>query len=215
MNIVSDEFCIVVQNNVTAEITLTLLSEKSHIQIYSHNNVDLTVRVIILFPEVVDLQISVFLCGEQSRVNVLGMYALAQMQSVEVVTQQFHCGRNNYSRLILQGLLIGQSKVKHNGTIKIEKNASGTYALQNNKNILLSNKSSAISIPNIEVLNHDVQCFHGACVGKFGQKEMQYMQSRGLSDGIIKQLLVEALFSDVLFNYENKNLILKKVYEEI
>lgn len=198
-----------------AEITLTLLAEKSHIQIYSHDNVDIIVRVIILFPDIVDLQISAFLCGEKSRVNVLGMYALAQMQSVEIVTYQLHCGKNNYSRLILQGLLLGQSKVKHNGTIKIDKNASGTYALQNNKNILLSSKSSAVSIPNIEVSNDDVQCFHGACVGKFGQKEMQYMQSRGLSDGIIKQLLVEALFSDILSNYENKKLILKRVYEEI
>jgi len=103
----------------------------------------------------------------------------------------------------------------YDGTIRIEENACGTYALQNNKNILLSSTAAAISIPNIEVLNHDVQCYHGAAVGKFDTEQMQYMQSRGLGDVIIERLLIQTLFDEVLREYEKRELILQKVYEKI
>ena len=79
----------------------------------------------------------------------------------------------------------------------------------------MSDTSCAISIPNIEVLNHDVQCYHGAAVGKFDNLQMQYMQSRGLGESMIQHLLIQALFQEVLQGYKNRELILQNVYENI
>ena len=188
---------------------------KTKIHFYCHNNIDLTVRLIILFPEQAEIAIDTFLCGNNSRVAIRGMYALSGQQNIAITTRQIHCGKNCSSTLVMQGLVAGHARSLYEGTIRIEENACGTYALQNNKNILLSDTSCAISIPNIEVLNHDVQCYHGAAVGKFDTQQMQYMQSRGLGDAKIQQLLIQTLFEEVLQGYENKELILQNVYEKI
>lgn len=193
-----------VTQSVTAEITF-----------FCADHIDLTVRLIILFPQAVEISVSVMMCGDHSKIEILGLCALAQEQSVKIKTDQIHCGKQSHSKLVLQGLLTGRALLTYDGTIRIEKDACGTYALQNNKNILLSSTASVISIPNIEVLNHDVQCYHGAAIGKFNIQQMHYMQSRGLDELMIKQLLVQELFAQVLQGYEKREFILQTVYEKI
>ena len=172
-------------------------------------------RLIILFPQAATINISVMMCGDLSNVAILGMCALAEQDTVSIKTNQIHCGKESKSKLILQGLLANNAIMRYDGTIHIEKDAFGTYALQNNKNILLSSTATAISIPNIEVLNNDVQCYHGTAIGKFDMQQMQYMQSRGLDEQMIQQLLVQELFAQVLQGYEKREFILKTVYEKI
>jgi Fe-S cluster assembly protein SufD len=155
------------------------------------------------------------ICGNNANVTIMAMCALHADQSVMIKTRQIHCGKGCRSKLLLQGLISDRAHLTYDGTIRIEKNASGTYALQNNKNILLSSTASAVSIPNIEVLNHDVQCYHGAAIGRFDITHIYYMQTRGLDECMVRQLLVRALFGDVLKGYEKKDLILQTVYEKI
>ena len=200
------------QSVVTIIITETI---RTKIEFYCYDNVDVTLRFIILFPEVADISCDIFLCGNNSRITIFGIYALSQENNLKITSRQIHCGQNCCSKLVMQGILSESARSIYEGTIHINEKASKTYALQNNKNILLSDKAAAISIPNIEVLNHDVQCYHGAAVGKFDLQQMQYMQSRGLDEFIIKKLLIQVLFEEPLQGYEKRELILQKVYEKI
>ena len=211
-----DGYNFILSKNHRAVINLFVTeSVTTHIKFFCADSVDLTVRLIVLFPQVADIHISVMMCGDRSNIDIVGMCALTEQQSVVITTQQIHCGKNSTSKFVLQGLINDHARLSYDGTIRIEKDACGTYALQNNKNILLSSTATAISIPNIEVLNHDVQCYHGAAVGKFDLKQMQYMQSRGLHAFMIQQLLVQELFAQVLQGYEKKEFILQTVYEKI
>ena len=200
------------QGTINLWITQDVTAE---IIIYCADTTDLTVRLILLFPLRADITVSVVMCGDHSKIAVLALCALAQQQSVKIKTHQIHCGKHSQSQLILQGLITDRAQLTYDGMIRIEQDACGTYALQNNKNILLSSTASAISIPNIEVLNHDVQCYHGAAIGKFDLQHMYYMQCRGLSTLQIKQLLVQELFAQILQGYEKRDFILQKVYENI
>ena len=204
------------QNSVQATVNFIIVeSIQTKIHFYCHDNINLNIRLIVLFSDQAEINIDIFLCGNNSCVTVLGMYALSGQQNLVIKTRQIHCGKNCKSRLVMQGLVAGHAKSLYEGTIRIQENACGTYALQNNKNILLSDTSAAISIPNIEVLHHDVQCYHGAAIGKFDTQQMMYMQSRGLDDVKIQQLLIQTLFEEPLQNYENRELILQTVYEKI
>ena len=214
-NLIEDHNFILPQNHRAVINLFVTESVTSHINFFCADSVDLIVRLIILFPQVADIQISVMICGNSSNITILGMCALTEQQLVTITTQQIHCGKNSTSKFVLQGLINDHARLSYDGTIRIEKDACGTYALQNNKNILLSSTATAISIPNIEVLNHDVQCYHGAAVGKFDLKQMQYMQSRGLHAFMIQQLLVQELFAQVLQGYEKREFILQTVYEKI
>ena len=215
LNLTDGHNFVMPENNSAVVNLLITKSVTTEINFFCGDSVDLTVRLIILFPQIADINISVTICGHNSNVTILSLCALTEEQSVIIKTKQVHCGKNSQSKLLLQGLISDQARLTYDGTIRIEKDASGTYALQNNKNILLSSTAAAVSIPNIEVLNHDVQCYHGAAIGKFDYKQMQYMQCRGLSELIIKQLLVQELFAQVLQGYEKRELILKTVYEKI
>lgn len=155
------------------------------------------------------------MCGQLSKVTVLGMCFLAENQSVRLQTCQLHCGEKTESRFVLQGLITGFGSLDYNGLIRIEENAFDTYALQNNKNILLSPTASVISIPNIEVLNNNVQCYHGSAVGRFALAQIEYMQSRGLDIFLVQSLLIKSLFAEILQGYEKKEFILQKIYEKI
>jgi Fe-S cluster assembly protein SufD len=190
-------------------------SVTAEINFFCADAIDLTIRLIVLFPETADITLSVMVCGDHSKIAILGICALSQQQAVIIKTTQIHCGKQSQSTLVLQGLITDHARLTYDGTIRIEKDACGTYALQNNKNILLSSTAAAISIPNIEVLNHDVQCYHGAAVGKFNMQQMQYMQSRGLGKLMIQQLLVQELFAQVLQGYEKREFILQTVYKKI
>lgn len=214
--VTDDHVCFVAKNIEQSVITLLVFqSVKTVIYFDCHDALNLTVRLLILFPKQSDITIHTFLCGNNVNVTILGMYGLTDQQKISLHSNQVHCGKDSTSRFIMQGLVAQNAQFFYDGTIRIEEFASGTYALQHNKNILLSNTSTAISIPNIEVLNHDVQCYHGAAVGKFDRHQIQYMQSRGLSDKIIQQLLIQALFQEPLQGYENRELILQSVYENI
>lgn len=208
------QFCI--PSQYRGQINL-LITQSVHVPItfFCADRVDATIRLIVLFAQVVDVQVRIVMCGEQSTVSFLGMCAIGQQQVVTIKTEQIHCGKNSKSHLVVQGLVTDQARLMYDGLIRIEKDASGTHALQNNKNILLSCTATAISIPNIEVLNHDVQCYHGTAIGKFDEAQMCYMQSRGLDAGVIRALLVQELFAQVLQGYEKREFILQRVYENL
>lgn len=179
------------------------------------DNVTVSIRFFCLFTQQVALSLTTLLCGVTSRANIVGLVALHADQKVLIQTMQIHCGKNTTSTLRLQALMNGSALMQYEGTIRIEENASGAYALQNNKNILLSKAASAISVPNIEVMNNDVQCYHGAAMGRFDEAHVQYLQSRGLTAKVIQQLLIRAFFVDVLQGYEKKESILQTIYEKI
>lgn len=173
------------------------------------------VRLIFLFAPQVDLQMKVIMCGAQTKVTILSMCAGQDDQKITLQTEQIHCGPANNSELILQAILQDRAKLQYDGTIRIEKDAAGSYASQKNTNILCSHKAVAISIPNIEVLHHQVQCYHAAATGKFDQEQMMYLQSRGLAQQQVYQLLVQAFYAPVLEGYEKKDSILQKIYETL
>ena len=212
----NQDYSFIVPDHHTGIISLQVaVSCVSQIKIYCASFVDLTVRLLMIEGHHVNINVSIIICGTKSNVKVLGLSVLHDQQSLIIQTQQIHCGKNSQSSLVLQGLLTGKSQLRYDGMIRIESDASQTYALQNNQNILLSDTAHAVSIPNIEVLNHDVQCYHGAAIGRFDRLQMQYMQSRGLDQQIIKRLLVAAFCQPVLQGYRKKDVVLQTIYEKI
>src|SRR5581483_4507319 len=73
-----------------------------------------------------------------------------------------------------------------------------TDAFQNNKNLLLGEKSHADSIPKLEILADDVKCSHGATVGPVDRKQVFYLMTRGLSESEAEELIVNGFFHQVL-----------------
>ena len=60
--------------------------------------------------------------------------------------------------------------------------AQKTDGYQANRNLVLSRKARADSIPGLEILADDVRCTHGATVGKIDQDQVFYLRARGIPE---------------------------------
>jgi Fe-S cluster assembly protein SufD len=67
-----------------------------------------------------------------------------------------------------------------------------------NKNILLSDDAEVDSQPMLEIFADDVQCTHGAAVGRLDPNAVFYLNSRGLDAREAQEVLVHGFVSEVL-----------------
>ena len=85
-----------------------------------------------------------------------------------------------------------------NGKILVEKNAQKTNAFQQNNNILLDDKSTVNTKPQLEIFADDVKCSHGCTVGQLDKEALFYLRSRGIPKKEAKGLLTYAFSNNVL-----------------
>jgi Fe-S cluster assembly protein SufD len=104
-----------------------------------------------------------------------------------------HCNSNE----IYKGVLTENSVGVFNGKIYVQPDAQKTNAFQQNNNLLLSDKASVNSKPQLEIFADDVKCSHGSTVGQLSKEAMFYLQSRGIGEQKARALLVNAFLFDV------------------
>ena len=85
-----------------------------------------------------------------------------------------------------------------NGKVVVNKEAQKTNAFQANNNILLSDKASINTKPQLEIFADDVKCSHGCTIGQLDDNAMFYLQSRGIPEKEAKALLTYAFANNVL-----------------
>lgn len=123
--------------------------------------------------------------------DVRGIYQVAGKGSVTMTTLQHHDAKNTISNLRIKGTVRDAAHVHHHGTIRITQRGAHTESAQHTKLLLLSDQARAISVPNIEVLTHDVQCAHGSAIGRLDEEQLWYLQARGLPPAQAEQLLID------------------------
>jgi Fe-S cluster assembly protein SufD len=80
----------------------------------------------------------------------------------------------------------------------VDYGARGTTAMQNNKNMLLTDKAKVNTRPFLEIYNDDVKCSHGATIGQLNADALFYLRTRCISERSAKMLLMYAFCEDVL-----------------
>jgi len=166
-----------------------------HICFYVERNAKLVVEILIT--SAANVQIECTLLGVGAEAHITGAYMLDASQKAQITTLQHHVASHTSSTLLMKGLLRDRAVSQYHGTVRIEKDAQGSCASQENKNILLSNSARAISVPSLEVLTHDVQCSHGSAIGRFDDEQLFYAASRGVDEKKAQHLLSNAFLADL------------------
>jgi Fe-S cluster assembly protein SufD len=138
------------------------------------------------------------LAGRGATGKMSGFYFTNGNQHLDHDTQQNHLAPNTTSDLLFKGALLGESRSIWQGMIYVDPKASKTDGYQANRNLVLSHKARADSIPGLEILTDDVRCTHGATVGKIDQDLVFYLQSRGLPKNEAEKLIVEGFFDPIM-----------------
>jgi Fe-S cluster assembly protein SufD len=101
-----------------------------------------------------------------------------------------HLARDTRSDLGFKVAMTGASRSAYTGLIRIAREATGCEAYQENRNLLLSPGARADSIPELEILNEDVRCSHGATMSRIDDEQLFYLQARGLARRQAVRLIV-------------------------
>jgi Fe-S cluster assembly protein SufD len=121
-------------------------------------------------------------------------------------TEHVHVHGNTFSDLDFKVVLEGHARSAYTGLIRIELEAGNSEAYQENRNLLLDSDCRAESIPELEILNEDVRCTHGATIGPIDEEQVFYLMTRGLSRRAAQRAIVEGFFAPALDRIDEKAL---------
>jgi len=138
------------------------------------------------------------LIGEGAFGRMSGFYFTDGTQHLDHDTQQNHMAPNTTSDLLFKGALKETSRSVWQGMIYVAPDAQKTDGYQANRNLVLSSKARADSIPGLEIMADDVRCTHGATAGKIDPDELFYLLSRGIERADAEQLIVEGFFDPIM-----------------
>ncbi len=142
------------------------------------------------------------LAGPGATSRVTGAYFADGDQHLDYDTFQEHIAPSTESDFAFKGALRENASAVWRGMIRVEEDAQKTNAYQENRNLLLSDKAHADSIPGLEIMANDVRCTHGATLGKVNREDLFYLMARGLSRAEAERLIVRGFFQDVLDRIE-------------
>ncbi len=136
--------------------------------------------------------------GEYMDSTLKGITIIGDKQHVDHNTLVHHIEPNCESHQDYKGIFGDRSTGVFNGKVLVDKEAQKTNAFQSNNNILLSDKASINTKPQLEIFADDVKCSHGCTIGQLDEKAMFYMRSRGIPEKEAKALLMFAFSNNVL-----------------
>ena len=138
--------------------------------------------------------------GERIDSTLKGVTIIGNKQHVDHNTLVHHIEPNCESHQDYKGIFDGNSTGVFNGKVVVNKEAQKTNAFQANNNILISDKSSINTKPQLEIFADDVKCSHGCTIGQLDNDALFYMKTRGIPEKEAKALLMYAFSNNVLIS---------------
>ena len=136
--------------------------------------------------------------GERIDSTLKGVTILGEKQHVDHHTLVHHAQPNCESHQDYKGIFGEKSTGVFNGKIIVDKIAQKTNAFQQNNNVLISDKATVNTKPQLEIFADDVKCSHGCTVGQLDEEALFYLQSRGIPKKEAQALLMYAFANNVL-----------------
>ncbi|WP_417859808.1 Fe-S cluster assembly protein SufD [Winogradskyella sediminis] len=156
--------------------------------------------------------------GERIDSTMKGITIIGDKQHVDHNTLVHHIEPNCESHQDYKGIFDGNATGVFNGKVVVEKLAQKTNAFQANNNILISDKATINTKPQLEIFADDVKCSHGCTIGQLDESAMFYLRSRGIPEKEARALLMFAFSNNVLDSVkipEIKNRITKIIAKKL
>jgi len=142
------------------------------------------------------------LAGDGADARVTGAYASHARQHIDFDTTQEHAAPNTTSDLAFRGVLQGRSTAVWKGNIIVDPGAQKTDAFQESRNLLISKRAHADSIPGLEIQANDVRCTHAAAIAQVDPEQIFYLRAHGLPEPEAKRLVIEGFLAALVERFE-------------
>ena len=146
--------------------------------------------------------IRVFLNKENSLAKVSGLILSSKNDESDIFCKVIHKGKLTKSDQKWRLISAENSKTSINGKICVNKDAKASDASFYSKSLLLDKKATSFSKPELEILEDEVKCKHGASFGELDSNSLFYLQSRGIKKDEAIILLIYAFIKEIGLNIE-------------
>lgn len=135
--------------------------------------------------------------GEHAECMLYGLNLLEGKQHADaticVEHQVPNCKSEQFYRSALKDWSMGVFQSKTH----VHEGAQKTDARQMSNALLLSPTATMNTKPELEIYADDVECAHGATTGQLDDDQLFYLRSRGISEEMAKDMLIEAFIKEV------------------
>ena len=167
-------------------------------QFYQLNHSRVNTFTFTLNGKLVRNNLQLALDGEGIESHMFGLYLLENDTLADNHTVVDHKKANSFSNELYKGVMDGTSKGVFNGKIYVRPNAQKTNAFQANRNILLTDKATINTKPQLEIWADDVKCSHGCTTGQLDEEAMFYLQTRGINKETARAMMLYAFAGEIL-----------------
>ena len=136
--------------------------------------------------------------GENSSSNSLGIAFAGKGQTQDTGSKVIHSAPNTKSNVRSKSISVDGGINTYRGLVKITKKANNSDSLVECDALIMDELSQSNTIPKMKVENSEVSVAHEAKVGKIGDDELFYIQSRGLSLEQAQQMIVTGFVNPIV-----------------
>ncbi len=199
--------------NIKENASLTYITVhvgKSHNMMYRNINTTVaqsgTYHHIALHagPSLCRTQNHITTAGENAQINLLSLSLLSSNNKADTIHKILFKHPNCNANVTQENILSAKSHAVFQGKFHIEKQAQKTDAYMLCKNLMLAPSARASQKPELEIYADDVKCSHGTSTGNIDDKQLFYLQTRGIPLAEAKKLLVQARIEAFLQNLNEK-----------
>jgi len=147
-----------------------------------------------------------------------GLYLLKGNTLADNHTVVDHRQPNSLTNEFYKGIMDDNSRGVFNGKIFVRPNAQKTNAFQANRNILLSDKATVNTKPQLEIWADDVKCSHGCTTGQLDEEALFYLRARGIDRNSARAMMLYAFAAetfDKIPNTEIREYVDRAVHERL
>ena len=139
---------------------------------------------------------SCILKGDNAVGNSISIAYAKEGQYLDAGAKMIHIGKNTRSNILSKSISENSGISNYRGTVKIAKDAIGSYAKIKCDTIILDDISKSNTYPKNIVLNNSSTLEHEATISKINEEKLFYLMSKGLSEKAAKDLFVLGFISD-------------------
>ncbi len=136
--------------------------------------------------------------GRGARSDSLGVAFAGPGQNQDTGAKAIHTAPNTTSNIISKSISVNGGVNTFRGLIKIMPQATEVKAAMSCDALLVGEKSIANTVPELHIKNDQVNVAHEARVGKIGEEEIFFLQSRGLSEQEATRLVVSGFIEPIV-----------------
>ncbi|MBN1275048.1 Fe-S cluster assembly protein SufB [Candidatus Woesearchaeota archaeon] len=135
--------------------------------------------------------------GNRSKAEHLSISFAAEGQHQDTGAKAYHLGKNTSSTITAKSISKTGGTVTYRGVVKVNKGSTNARSNVECDSLMIGNNSVSNTIPLIDVKDKTAKVGHEARVGRIGEEQLFYLQSRGLDEEAAIKMIVSGFIEPI------------------